>query len=250
MKKIILLFLFTASLTINGQVHCDDANAYLVSAYSHVKTSYEANNISHLKYYANRSVESFKLAQTELDICDCVEAKKLADKSMKLLVQVDDAETYEDGRFFVKRARELSKECVIEIDKCSIASDSDEGTASSTEDSNDLDELQQEQLKLQQQQEALLLKAEQIKSRLAEQKERALLIEKKELILSYENVLTSNIEMYNKSLDDCDCEQQAINNITSPSDISEKSFEDIKKHYIANLKALASKYLSKLNACK
>lgn len=48
MKHFYLFLVLITSLSINGQSDCDNANYYLVSAYSHVKTSYDANNISHL----------------------------------------------------------------------------------------------------------------------------------------------------------------------------------------------------------
>ena len=121
MKNYYLLFFLITSLTISGQTSYDNANSYLVSAYSHVKDSYDSNNINHLQYYANRSVESFKLAKEALNNCDCKAALELTDKSIELLVKVDTAETYEDGRFYVKRARDFSKNSVIEIDKCSVS---------------------------------------------------------------------------------------------------------------------------------
>lgn len=71
MKKHYLLFFFTVSLSINAQTDYDNANYYLVSAYSHVKDAYDSHNISHLKYYANRSLEAIKLSKKPLSNCSC-----------------------------------------------------------------------------------------------------------------------------------------------------------------------------------
>jgi hypothetical protein len=247
MKNYYLFLVLLVSLSSYGQSNCDEANSYLVNAYSHVKDAYDSNNISHLKYYANRSLESFKLSKKTLTTCGCENALKLADKSIDLLAKVDDAETYEDGRFFVKRARDISKESVIEIDKCSMANyvAQDENITESSK----LSELQTEQLKLKKQQEILKLKEAQIKTKLAEQKEQELTTKKKQLILSYDNAITSNIKNYNETLKICDCEHETLKNINTSENLSTQSIKDIKIHYNNTIKTLASSYLSQLNLC-
>lgn len=251
MKNYYLLFFVIASLSINGQNNCDDANSYFVSAYSHVKDSYDSNNINHLQYYANRSLESFKLAKESLTACDCETALELADKCIDLLAKVDTAETFEAGRFFVKRARDYSKNSVIEIDKCSVSNPSDEiDDVSETIGNDDLTELQNAQLKLKQQQETLELKQKQIKIKLAEQKEKELMIKKKKLILSYESAISSNINTYNETLNVCECiNYKPFKDHKSLEDMTEKSIEDVKTHYINRIKSMASEYVSLLNSC-
>ena len=244
MKHYYLLFLLFFALTSNAQTNCDDASAYLVNAYSHVKDAYDSNNISHLKYYANRSVESFKLSKKTLDDCDCKTALELAEKGMDLLVKVEDAETFEDGRFYVKRARDISKKSVIEIDKCAY-----NNSIETPIESNELTNLQSEQLKLQQQQEALKLKEEELKTKLAEQKGKALILQKKQLILNYENAIVANIKTYNETLNICDCNHEILKNSETSEGIIAKSIEDIKTHYTNSLKVVASKYISQLNSC-
>ncbi|MDD7884971.1 hypothetical protein [Flavivirga sp. 57AJ16] len=254
MKNYYLLLFLMTSLVINGQSNYDDANSYLVNAYSHVKDSYESNNINHLKYYANRSLESFKLAKEPLTKCNCEVVKELTDKCIDLLSKVDDAETFENGRFYVKRARDYSKNTVIEIDKCSVSNPSpSNGTTESFENldqNSDLSDLQKEQLKLKQQQEALKLKEQQIKMQLAEQKAKELMIKKKKLILSYENAISSNINTYNETLNACECiNYKPFRDNKSLEDMTEKSIEDVKTHYIERIKSMASEYSSLLNNC-
>ena len=255
MKNIYFLFLLVITLNTNAQdSNCEEANSYLVNAYSHVKDSYDSNNISHLKYYANRSVESFKLSKETLTNCGCEKALNLANKSVDLLVKVEDAETFEDGRFFVKRARGLSKESVIEIDKCSYDNTTDDvetdtfDTADNSENT-ELNDLQKEQLKLKQQQEALKQKEAEIKQKLAQQQEKALTLKKEQLSLSYKKAIASNIKTYNETLKVCGCKHDVLKADAENDDISIMSIESINKSYNSKLKALASKYLEQIDLC-
>ncbi|WP_034041021.1 hypothetical protein [Wocania ichthyoenteri] len=253
MNNYYFLLFFVATLNISGQTaNCDDANSYLVNAYSHVKDAYDSNNISHLKYYANRSLEAFKLSKKTLKDCGCETALNLANKSIDLLAKVEGTETFEDGRFFVKRARDTSKESVIEIDKCSYSnsSDSNNSDVAKTNKSTELSDLQNEQLKLKQQQEALKLKENQIKQKLAQQEEKALMLKKEQLVISYKMAITENIKTYNDALKICDCKHNILKEVDSSIDISKKSIEAIRTYYIDNLKTQASNYLSQLNLCK
>lgn len=244
MKNYYLFFVLLTTLTIKGQTSCEEANSYLVSAYSHVKDAYDSNNISHLKYYSNRSVESFKLSKKTLKTCGCQTALDLADKGIELLTKVEDVETFEDGRFYVKRARDVSKESVIEIDKCSAENYNIESSETS-----ELTELQNEQLKLKRQQEALSLKEQQIKTKLAEQKEKELILKKKELIISYEAILALNIKTYNETLKVCDCNHDTFKTSDDSNYLLAQNIENIKTHYNISLKTLTSNYLSQLEVC-
>lgn len=246
--KIYPIFLSVfACLTGYSQTNCDEANAYLVNAYSHVKDAYESNNISHLKYYADRSLKSFKLAKKTLSDCGCDKALVLANKSIDQLAKVERQDTYEDGRFFVKRAKELSKESVIEIDKCSVAETTDVPTP--TSDVSALTDLEQEQLKLKQQQEALKQKELEIKAKLVQQKEKALKLEKEQLIVSYKSVVASNIKTYNETLEVCNCKHHNLTADTNNENLETESLEAIKSYFNDTLKSLASNYMAELELC-
>lgn len=247
MKYYYFILLLITTIHSKGQTtNCDEANSYLVNAYSHVKDAYNSNNISHLKYYANRSLESFKLSKKTLKGCGCETALNLTNKSIDLLAKVEHVETFEDGRFFVKRARDLSKESVIEIDKCAYNNDSVE---IETNGNTELSELQNEQLALKKQQEALKLEAAKIENKLALQEEKALILKKEQLVVSYKSAVASNIKTYNDALKICDCNHETLKDTNATIDLGTKSIEAIKKHYIDTLKTLASNYLSQLSLC-
>ncbi|GAA4237688.1 hypothetical protein GCM10022291_25270 [Postechiella marina] len=247
MKNVYLIFILTSFLTLNAQTNCDDANYYLVSGYSHVKKSYDSHNVSHLKYSAQRALEAINLSKKAMSGCDCQTATDLADKAIELLAKVEGAETWEDGRFYVKRARDISKESVIEIDKCSVSTSTD--NANDTENVA-LNDLQNEQLKLKQQQEALEKKAKEIKRKLAEQEEKKTLLEKETLVASYKKVIASTIKNYNETLKVSGSNYSFTNNIETIKDLNKQNIESIKAHYINSLKTITSTYLAQLNLYK
>ncbi|MBD0824041.1 hypothetical protein [Aestuariibaculum marinum] len=253
MKNFYYLFCLIGALSMHAQSKCDNANAYLVSAYSHVKSSYDANNISHLKYSAHRSLESINLAKKTLEDCNCSKALEQANKALEVLAKVDDQPTYEDGRYFVKRAKEFCKQSVIEMDKCATSSYSmqniEEEYVADATDTNDLASLKNEQAVLLAQQEALKRKEAEIKRQLAEQKEKKLLLEKQQLVLSYEKMIDLNIKTYNETLKSCNCGYQTIVKSSNSVNTSDMSTEALKTHYTNQLKSLASKYLAELDSC-
>lgn len=248
MKHYIFMLCVVVLFNVDAQTaNCNDANSYLVNAYSHVKSSYKSNNISHLKYYANRSVEAFKLAKKDLVDCDCKKALENANKAIDLLVKVKNQDTFEDGRFFVKRAKSIAQQSVIEIDKCSVATYNYENEEVIT-DNNQLNDLQKEQLKLKQQQEALKRKEAEIKAKLAQQQEKESELKKKTLIDSFEKTIAKNLKIYNESLKICGCTQTIKPNTVSEN-LTQQTVDAINTFYKNELKVLAKKYLEQLDLC-
>ena len=246
MKTFLLLPILFLTYAMQGQGNCEDASAYLINSYSHVKDAYDSNNISHLQYYSNRSVESIKLSKQNLADCNCQKALDLANQVSDLLVQVESATTNEDGRFYVKRARDLSKQSVIEIDKCAYNNANNIEVEETPTENNTLTNLQKEQEQLKQQQAALKLKEQEIKQKLAEQQTEALALEKKQLIGKYKLAISSTVKTYNESLKLCN----SNNTLTATDiDVSQESMETIKAHYISSLKKLASDYVTQLDLC-
>ena len=104
-------YIFLLSVLFIGQIQaqtkCSEADSDINYAYSHIKSAYDANNISDLQYYAYRSLEALRRAEPVLKACGCEPTLRLTEDGIALLERVDSAESYEDGRFYVKRAREL-----------------------------------------------------------------------------------------------------------------------------------------------
>ena len=143
MKKNYLFFLISfAYIQSYAQSNCEDAHSDVIYAYSHVKSAYDSNNISHLKDYSKRSTDAFNRAKKILNDCGCETSYNYAFDASELLSKVEDVKTYEDGRFYVKRARDIAKKVINELELCTKLTQEDEALAS----------LEYDRLKLKQQQ--------------------------------------------------------------------------------------------------
>ncbi|WP_339917599.1 hypothetical protein [Yeosuana marina] len=241
MKKNYLFFLFILiCLKFQGQTNCSEADSDVIYAYSDVKTSYEANNISHLKEYAYKSLMAFKRALPKLKDCGCETSYNHAFDAVDLLEKVEPAETYEDGRFFVKRARDIAKESIIELDKCTAADQKD----------NSLSQLKDEQETLKQQQLELQQKEKEIRMKLAAQKEKALMLKKEQMITEYKSAISVSVKNYNDILKISDSKNTISVPNESADSLNTKSIDEIKTYYLKSLKGLASTYMSYLNDCE
>lgn len=240
MNKNYLFFLLSiAFLYSNAQNKCEDAHSDVIYAYSHVKSAYDSNNISHLKDYSNRSTDAFNRAKKILNDCDCETSYNYAFDASELLSKVENAKTFEDGRFYVKRARDIAKKVINELEICTKL----------TQENEDLAALEHERLKLQQQQIELGLKEEKIKQKLAEKEAAELRLKKEQLIIKNDLALTSNLENFNNILNVCDCDLEMPEINYKKEALFSKDLNEIKKEYLTIFKNMTSNYLDKLNAC-
>lgn len=242
MKRNYLFYLFIiVCLKFQGQTNCSEADSDLIYAYSDIKTSYESNNISHLKYNAHKSLEAFKLAKPKLKSCGCEASYNLVYDAIELLERVDPTETYEDGRFYVKRVRELAKQSIIELDKCTAGA--------VVQKDNSLETLQNEQEALRKQQMELKAKEKEIQLKLKQQQEKELTLQKEQKISEFETVLSTSLKNYNDILKICNCESEITAFNENSDTLKDKNLEEIKTYYIKIIKSVSSDYLSALNSC-
>ncbi len=222
-----------------AQSSCSDAQSDVIYAYSHVKTAYDSNNLTHLKQYSVRSYEAFERAKSKLSSCNCEDSYNAAYDGAEALNRVADAETFEDGRFYVKRARELAKESIEALEVCTKMSN--ENLA--------LVELQQEQFKLKQQQIELQLKEEQIKQMLVDKEEKENQIKKEQLIETNEDALQASINAFNEVLEACGCSSRMSKTQADKTNLYTSSINHIKTFYLNTVKQVTSNYLTILNQC-
>jgi len=239
MKKIYLFFLIiTLTASSYAQSNCSDAHADLIYAYSHVKSAYDSNNVTHLKDFSNRSFDAFERTKKNLETC-CETAYNYAYDAAELLSKVENVKTFEDGRFYVKRAREIAKKVIDELEICTKLSSEDEALAA----------LENEQFKLQQQQIELKLKEQQIKNKMAARSAKELQLKKESLIRKNELALIANVITLNKVLDACDCNAEITLNERDKDKFLAKNLGEIKSQYLIISKDVTSNYLSKLDNC-
>lgn len=243
-KNYLFVLFFIFCLNFQGQTNCSEADPDILYAYSDVKDSYESNNISHLKEYAYKSLKAFERAKPKLLNCGCEASYNLAYDAAELLAKVDATETYEDGRFYVKRARDIAKQSLIELEKCTASTQEE----NSSNHGDELASLKDEQAKLKQQQMELKLKEQEIKLKLEEQNKKELQLKKEKLISQYDSVISTNVKSYNNALELCNCNHEKLT-VKNNSGSTSQSIEDIKAHYLNSLKLLAKTYLSYLDTC-
>lgn len=247
MKKIYFFLVALVPVTsLFAQDFCADADSNLIYAYSNVKAAYESNNLDHLKYYSEKSLKSFEKAKVNLEKCGCEKAYELAYDGSELLAHVESQETFEDGRFYVKRAKEIAQQSITALNEFSAEKDTD--TTSIDEDENDeLAALQIEKENLEAQRLALKQKEEAIAKKLAEQKEKTSILEKEALITKYEGALSLNLETYNELLKQYGSTSELSIENKSKDELLSKDKAEIKAYFINNIKQVTTAYLAELN---
>ncbi|MFC4720844.1 hypothetical protein ACFO5O_00815 [Geojedonia litorea] len=243
MKRIYLsLFLCCTSFFSFSQSGCSDAQAHIVYAFNNAKTSLEANNFTHLKYYADKSLEAFKRVQNVLSKCDCENVEDYTYESIEKLSKVPGTEKMHDAQYFVAKAKDYAQKIITQLDYCTSL---DVTTATDYQ----ISDLEKEQLRLKQQQDNLRRQQEALQAQLAKQKEEELVVEKQQLILKTNAAITKHVQAYNDALN-------ALNSKTkikeddlkqSENQLISKSVDEIKTYYLKSIKDLTTNYMNVLS---
>jgi len=253
MKRINLFpIIFCLCFYSFSQSGCTDAQAHIVYAFNNAKNSLKANNITHLKFYANKALEAFERVQEALDDCNCADVEAYTIESIEKLYRVPPIAKMAEAQYFVGKAKENAQKIITALDYCTVT---DQGSTSVTtttsSDNQDLTDLEKEQLKLKQQQEALIQKQKALKQQLAKQKEAELNIEKQQLIVKSNAAISKNIQAYNELLDACHCNTEITDGNVKQNEtqLMSKSVEEIKSYYLKSIKDLTSNYMNMLSTC-
>ncbi|MBT8257618.1 MAG: hypothetical protein KJO49_04040 [Bacteroidia bacterium] len=240
MKKYYIFLLSLCFLsTAQAQTKCSEANSDMNYAYSHVKSAYDSNNVSDLKYFAHRSLEAMNRVAPILKDCDCQPTLSIVERGIDLLSKVDPSESWEDGRFYVKRARELAREGIVSLDNCTQISVEEEELLS----------LEMEQSALKQKQEELKQQQQELQQRMVAQQQKEIEIQKELLITSYDSALSSNLKSYNEALSNCECNSQLDKPNLNISEVMKFENAKIKATYVDKIKSLSAQYILKLENC-
>ncbi|WP_406684504.1 hypothetical protein N1F78_01925 [Seonamhaeicola sp. MEBiC1930] len=217
MKKT-YLFLFTILINSSmfAQDFCTDADSNLIYAYSNIKDAYESNNLDHLKYYSNKSLESLEKAKVNLKKCGCDKAYNLVYNVIELVAKIEEQNTFEDGRFFVKRTKEITHKSITALNEFTISSgETDislvEETNSTTKKLTDLQD------------------------------------EKEKLIKNYKEGLALNIKTYNTLLKRYGSDYNISTKSESKSELLNKDTKEIKAYFIESIKQVTNLFLAELN---
>jgi hypothetical protein len=241
-NKMKTLVLTISALFMSAAMHaqdCFEAKSQAAYAYSHAKQAYDANNRDHLSQFAARAVEAFDNAKIAAQNCGCTTAYNIAYDGSNLIAKAVDIEKWEDGRYYVKKARELGKQLIDELDLC---------TANIEAANPDLSELQKEQEALKQQQAELMRKQDVIRQKLAMQQQQETHLIKQKLMAKNDSALKAYRASFAKVLASCDCNVSAVatNEIV---DISLMSIEELKMHYKNKAISLSEQFAEILKTC-
>ncbi len=248
MKKIFLFpVIFCVYFLSFSQSGCSDAQAHIVYAFNNAKNALEANNITHLKFYANKTLEAFERVQNVIKTCTCENVENYTYESIEKLSKVPPIETMAEAQYFVGKAKDYAQKIITALDYCTL---SDKSTSSGVTDYK-ITDLEQEQLRLKQQQDVLLKQQEALNQQLAKQKEDDLFIEKQQLIMKTNAAISKNILAYNEVLNACQCNSSISDKTVSKSDdqLISKSVDEIKTYYLKSIQDLTSNYMDMLSTC-
>lgn len=247
MKKTYLFFfsLIAISHISFAQNNCTDAQLHIVYAFNNAKLSLEANNLTHLKHYAEKSLEAFKRVDASLTNCDCNNVADLTYMSIDKLSNVEEQEKMHEAQYFVGKAKKFAQEIITELDLCTVYTSKEEELV-------ELSALEKEQLKLKQEQEQIRLKQEELKQKLAEQAKQEQFLAKEQLIIQTEAALNQNLKAYQDLLEACDCKKNVtiVPEKSSKDSLINKSIKDIRKHYLESFKSLTTDYMATLDDCE
>jgi hypothetical protein len=239
MKKMRLLILMALGIySIDAKSDCLDVYGDLNNAYANVRDAYEANNISHLKYYSQRSLELFKTVQIDLKDCDCDKAYELAIDATEILKKIKPADTYEDGRYLVKRARELGSETITALDMCTISE--------TNEDEADLE--REDEILIAQDVEIARKEAE-LKQLHEQRRLNEIKLKKEILVKKNEAAIAIKIKSFNDVLAACDCTATIEKESYNMDALLTKDIDVIKHKYLTINQSMTLTYLAELKKC-
>ena len=247
MKKIFLFSLFAIPYFNSfSQSTCSDAQSHIFYAFNNAKDGLESNNITDVKYYAKKTLESFKSVQQVLGNCQCENVENYTYESIQKLSKVPRTEKMSDAKYFVAKAKDYAQKIITALDYCTV---SDNSFANVSTD--ELSDLEIEELKLKKQQEELLKQQVALKQKLNKQKEEELRIEKQQLIAKSNTALLKNINAYNEVLNVCQCTDKIMGNDLKKNEdlLMSKSVDEIRTYYISSIKDLTSNYMTILSSC-
>jgi len=227
-----------AVLTIPAS-NCSEVSSDVSYAYSHLKKAYNSNNVDHLKHYAERSISALLRSVEILNDCGCESALANAKKGLYLLNRIATTETFEDGRFYVKRARPIAKEVIIALDYC---------TARDPEISLQSAHLTTEQAQHIPEPEQIKKQGEIPKSQLEAAENARAKLQNEHLISNLEGLIMKNLNTHNETLKSYNCKPISEKLYKSNASLPD-SERAIKLYYKNILEKLSKEYLSALDSC-
>ncbi|MEM7186833.1 MAG: hypothetical protein AAF466_09255 [Bacteroidota bacterium] len=257
MKKITTLvsILFFSVCAVHA-VECEVAYQDATYGYQHAETAMEANNVTQLKQYADRSMIAIKKVLLSTEKCGCQAASDASYDALENLEKALEKEKFEAVRLFVNRAKANAKDVIIALDNCS-ANDPDfslkESEGNLLAQEKELLERQQQLLEQQRQLEARIKEQQRLQTEVKLQKE-AMFAQQKELRASSEVTLKELEALINEFTKSMGCkDEEPLTEETyqrTLEDLQEETLTATKVFYADKAKEMANNLLNRLSSCE
>lgn len=257
MDKITTLFvgLMLWSSTIYA-TDCQFAYQNATYGFQHAETAMDANNIDHLKEYAQRSLEAIERTLASTEKCGCTDANDASYNAIEYLYKALEKDKYENIRFFVEKAKKDAKNILISLDLCSendpiSALEIQEGSLQEQEQ-----QLLEQQKQLQEQQNKLAVQLEEQKRLQAEisSQKAAMLIAQKEIKTSSEATLKELELLINQFTSSMGCKNETSltkeSFVKSVDQLEKESLENTKVFYANKAQEMANAMINRLAGCE
>lgn len=240
-----IIFLNTTNATVyqQGDVH---TNLRIVS--KNITEGIKSYNFEGLKYHARIAKKSIETTKSLLESTDCTTTYDLAQSISTYLDTALLGDDLAAGRSYLYMAEELIDKTFYEYEVCTTASD--DTSAVSDGNTNELSQLEQQQADLKRQQAELEQKANDLKRKLEEQKVKASLLEKEVFMTQQDKAIAKNITSYNELLKNCNCNATITDTPDDKTALSSKSIEQLRSYYLDKIIRITENYLQQLNSCK
>jgi len=235
---------------------CDMAYQDATYGYQHADTAMEANNVTQLKQYAERSRIAIEKVLQSTEKCGCSEANDASYYALEHLNKALEKDKFEKVRFYVNKAKAKAKEVIIALDNCSA----NDASFALNEEEDDL--MEQEKLLIEQQQ-RLAEQQRKLQAQMNEQRRLQKEVKlQKEAMLSMQKEIKLSSEVTLKELETLIYEFTQSMGCKENDALTEESFERsleelenetltaTKVFYADKAKEMANNLLNRLSSCE
>ncbi len=118
-KQFLLLSSLILIVKVQAQVSCDDAFSPASYSIAHTENAYESTNMEHVQEWSEKALETFSEVESITIDCECNEAADYAYKGYSAAEKCLDQSSWEEARFYSKRAMESAKQMMNALSLCS-----------------------------------------------------------------------------------------------------------------------------------
>lgn len=266
-------------LRVQAQGSCDEAFSAASYSIAHTENAFEATNMEHVQEWSEKALETFSEVESITIDCDCNTAADYAYKGYSAAEKCLNQDSWEEARYYSKKAMESAREMMNALSLCShmsidniLAYKGSEKPSRSTEgvhtevsnggQQNKSNVIEQQKQELLQKQKLLLEQQRTIEQQLNKQKLlEEKLIKERETEFLQQKKIKENAEIaidiikknYEKLLHSIGCDANLnklnVDFYREVEDINNENLKDTKTFYVDRVNEIAEKYALKFADC-